>query len=401
MVAFANFLKVKISFFDYLDEFLLFFLMCWALLNTFVDELHGKRTIKRVDLGLITLTIILAVWCLIPNMFAVLRSTVFLQLYTLMVLLKFVIIYLSSRKIFMKRNYAKNFRFIKGFLYSYSILCLMIFVINMIHPFMRSYGERFGIHSLSYGFSHPAQFATTIIVFTVVISYFDYLYKKQLPLIYLLINLLLVVSAGRTTSTGFYLFTLIVLISLVYFKKIPFYMYIFAGVPVLIIAKDRIIHQFFLDNDQARGILVRTSIQIATDYFPFGSGLGLFGSHASRLDYSPLYQKYNISGVWGLSKEQPAFITDSFWAMTIGELGFIGVILLLALIMMLLLNIINYSKGTSIDKFFIILPLFYALLTSPIDTVFISNGIVLLLFAVIFMLNLNLHYYKKTEFKGD
>ncbi|PJN90307.1 hypothetical protein [Bacillus sp. mrc49] len=401
MVAFVNFLKVKISIFDYLDEFLLFFLLCWALLSTLMDESHGKKTIKNVDLGLITLTLILAVWSLIPNMFAVLRSTVFLQLYTLMVLLKFVIIYLSSRTVFMKRNYAKDFRIIKGICYSYSLICLLVYVLNMVHPFMLSFDKRLGIPSLSYGFPHPAQFATTIIVFTVVVSYFDYLYKKRLPITYLLVNFLLIVTAGRTTSIGFYLFALIVLILLVYYKRIPFYMYIFTGIPFYIIAKDRTMNQFFIDNDEARGVLLRTSIKIATDYFPFGSGLGLFGSHASRLNYSPLYQKYNISEVWGLSKTNPAFITDSYWAMTIAELGFMGVILLLALIVMLFLNIINYSKGTRVDKFFILLPMFYALLTSPIDSVFVSNGIVLLLFAVIFMLNLNLHYYKKNEFKGE
>ena len=43
-------------------------------------------------------------------------------------------------------------------------------------------------------------------------------------------------------------------------------------------------------------MLLKTAIQIAKDNAPLGSGLGTFGSEASRINYSQLYYQYNISG---------------------------------------------------------------------------------------------------------
>lgn len=48
------------------------------------------------------------------------------------------------------------------------------------------------------------------------------------------------------------------------------------------------------------------------DYVPFGSGLGSFGTAASAKEYSPLYYKYHMDDVWGLTLENPMFLADAF-----------------------------------------------------------------------------------------
>lgn len=83
------------------------------------------------------------------------------------------------------------------------------------------------------------------------------------------------------------------------------------------------------DGNVARVVLGYTSLKIATDYFPFGVGFGMFASPISRQYYSDIYYKYNINNVYGLDFERDGgmYMCDSFWPMIIGETGFIGTLL--------------------------------------------------------------------------
>ncbi len=78
-------------------------------------------------------------------------------------------------------------------------------------------------------------------------------------------------------------------------------------------------------NTQARNVLYSTSLRIARDYFPFGSGLGTFGGWISALYYSPLYAKYGIDSIYGLEKGGE-FITDTFWPYLTAQFGIFGII---------------------------------------------------------------------------
>lgn len=75
---------------------------------------------------------------------------------------------------------------------------------------------------------------------------------------------------------------------------------------------------------RARSALYGASVEIARDSFPLGVGLGRFGSHMSRVDYSPVYAEYDLDRIWGLMERFPLYITDTFWPMILGETGVIG-----------------------------------------------------------------------------
>lgn len=75
----------------------------------------------------------------------------------------------------------------------------------------------------------------------------------------------------------------------------------------------------------ARLALYRGAVEIATDEFPLGAGLGRYGSWMSRVEYSPLYVEYGLSKVYGLRPKNPKFATDTFWPQIAGELGWLGV----------------------------------------------------------------------------
>lgn len=83
---------------------------------------------------------------------------------------------------------------------------------------------------------------------------------------------------------------------------------------------------------QARPEMNKVLWQILWDYFPFGSGLGSYATAASAVYYSPLWAKYDLSGVWGLGqyggygRGALGFHGDNFFA-TFGQIGFVGIFL--------------------------------------------------------------------------
>ena len=62
---------------------------------------------------------------------------------------------------------------------------------------------------------------------------------------------------------------------------------------------------------------------IFKDYIPFGSGLGTFATNAASVYYSPLYYKYGLSNIWGLTPEWHNFMADAFFP-TLAEFGIVG-----------------------------------------------------------------------------
>ena len=86
-----------------------------------------------------------------------------------------------------------------------------------------------------------------------------------------------------------------------------------------------------LTREQSRSIqpriaLYAASVAIAREHFPLGVGFGRFGSHISRVFYSPAYEEYGLSQVFGLRQRRPNAVTDTFWPMLLGEAGMIGML---------------------------------------------------------------------------
>ena len=80
-----------------------------------------------------------------------------------------------------------------------------------------------------------------------------------------------------------------------------------------------------MSNDEiARPMAYKTSLKILFDYWPFGSGMGSFACNGAWQYYSPLYFKYNLDGIWGLSPNAGGFICDAYYP-TLAQFGFVGV----------------------------------------------------------------------------
>lgn len=78
------------------------------------------------------------------------------------------------------------------------------------------------------------------------------------------------------------------------------------------------------ENPQARFALYQGSVEIASDRFPLGVGLGRYASWMSRVEYSPVYVDYELDDINGLRPDNPRYATDTFWPQILGEFGAIG-----------------------------------------------------------------------------
>lgn len=77
----------------------------------------------------------------------------------------------------------------------------------------------------------------------------------------------------------------------------------------------------------ARPMMYKTMPKVIADYFPFGPGLGTFGTSASaKTYYSPLYYEYKLDQIWGMSEnDRGAFNADSFYP-SLAQYGIVGIL---------------------------------------------------------------------------
>ena len=85
-----------------------------------------------------------------------------------------------------------------------------------------------------------------------------------------------------------------------------------------------------VDETQARSICYFYSIEVIKDYFPFGPGFGSYCSEAAARYYSPLYEQYGMSSIWGLREKdymtEADFLKDTFYPV-LSQFGIIGIYL--------------------------------------------------------------------------
>lgn len=117
----------------------------------------------------------------------------------------------------------------------------------------------------------------------------------------------------KSKSLGMYIGVIVLISTVLYFTWTKFSGYYVEGFQATEVAEMA-----------ARPATYRTAGKILLDYFPFGSGLGSFCTAAAAKEYSPLYFKYGLSHILGLSPDYPAFIADCYFP-GLAEFGFVGI----------------------------------------------------------------------------
>lgn len=239
--------------------------------------------------------------------------------------------------------------------------------------------------------SHPTAFAAAVVGTSLV-----YLYSSNYTLkdkLIFLVMLSLGIFSGRAK---FYGFLACATVAVLYFsspknlrlstKNIV----MFAVMTILVVAVGWQKIEFYFvqgatgeEKDYlARFVLYITSGSIFIDYLPFGSGLASFATHASRIDYSPVYSEYGIDHVWGLSKSYSAFIADTYYP-SLAQFGVVGVLLYILFWVYILKKAFRYFQRKNNTRLIImsLLIIGYLTIENVADATFTSNrGLFMMMF---------------------
>ena len=255
-------------------------------------------------------------------------------------------------------------------------------------------------HTISAIMVHPTNFAGVITAISLVYLYAsDYTKKDK---IIFLIMLTIGIVSGRSKFYGFYALSIV---TILYFEN-PDHLKIniknililtCTTAIIMLVAWDKIMLYFGQGlmmsesekSDIARFVLYATSISIFVDYLPFGSGLASFATHTSGYYYSPLYSKYDIDNVWGISKNDWSFIADTYYP-SLAQFGIVGICLFILFWLYLLKKSYMMFSKTQETKTFALTLLItgYCLIENIADASFTSNkGFFMLMFLGLILSN--------------
>ena len=213
-----------------------------------------------------------------------------------------------------------------------------IVLLCSLYVFIVGFSDIISEGAISVTFSHHSRLATAASILAILYLYCSD-YTKVDKIIFILI-LALGIFSGRSKHFGFFV---ICSLMVLYFNKsfemkLSFKNSTFLIVAIaltMFVARDKIYFYFitggFGDGRTASDLYARMalyyfSLQIFMDYLPFGTGFATYATYASGAFYSPIYTKYGMQNMYGLTKDAPDFIADTYYP-ALAQFGIVGAIL--------------------------------------------------------------------------
>lgn len=229
-------------------------------------------------------------------------------------------------------------------------------------------------------FTHPSRLATAAIA-----TAFLFLYCSAYTWSDISVFILILTIGFFSTRSKFYGFWIIAVFLLIYSKMGGQLRFNWKGIGIAIFlcllvtwfSREKII-LYYVDgmmNSQemwSRPAMLLTSGQIMCDYFPFGCGLGSYGTYASGEYYSSIYGIYGLDKLWGLSRNNPAFVCDAFYP-ELAQFGFIGVILYIIFWGKIIRKSFCASSYAQKQWLIVLLTFLFFLIEGVADTTFTHN----------------------------
>jgi hypothetical protein len=128
-----------------------------------------------------------------------------------------------------------------------------------------------------------------------------------------------------------------------------------------------------------RILIINSGVELANNYFPFGSGFGTFGTGQSINNPSNVYDQTLLSETWWFDTR--SFTFDAYWGAMIAETGYIGTTFLL-LFLYQLLAFIKRNKSSCFPSGILYFFIAYFLVSTFFKP--ILNGSIFQLFLIMF-----------------
>lgn len=391
LLIFQDYLQTRITAMQYFDEIVAYIFIFFAIITILVN----KYKLSLQEFKVIFVILLILVVGIIGN-FVYKNQSIKYALLDFLLMFKFAFAYFVGRFLF---NNISIFHLKKVLNTEAQIIVVLLSVLilsNLVLNFFPIADVRYGFPVQQLFFSHPtylASFCTNLLVF---LTLFAKYYRVNS--LFILVDLLIIASSLRAKALAFVFIYVLVWIMITMKRKIRIGNIIgiisFIVVLFIPVIKEKILaHQDF-----ARFLLYKYSFVIAKSNFPLGSGFGSFASFVSGKYYSPLYYYYGLNNTYGLSPDRYNFISDTFWPMIIGQLGFFGLLLFAYLITIFLSMIYKRTKGNMHFRLAAFIPMLYLLISSTSESSF-ANPIAVIFFLVLGVIlnDKSMKYFAKNE----
>lgn len=302
---------------------------------------------------------------------------------------RFLIFYLIGRILLKKINTLKLLQEIESLCKFLTLIVSGLAIIQIfIYPLFPRGDYRYFMYSLELFFGHPTYMAifcmTCISVFIVNIGINEKKCKTNMT--YIIILLLLMSFTLRTKAIASAVIVGLLWLTMVKMKITSKVFVIIAGAITAIPIGAKSIIGYYMTNTQefVRARLFFDSIYLANKHFPLGTGFATFGSAMAAKNYSSIYTMLGYNSLYGGSKKDISFLSDTFWPIVVAQTGWIGFISFILMIFYLIKlsfrlkqNIYFYWAAISI--------IVYELISSTSETAFFNPqaSILFLLFGII------------------
>lgn len=241
--------------------------------------------------------------------------------------------------------------------------------------------QRFFLYSQELFFGHPTFLGSTcIVLICLLIGVKDHTDKSNI--IYVILTMLVAAVTFRFKIMVFLLFCPVLIYYSLKKRQMSKLVFVMVIVASFMFSYQQIKYYYVSNSSFARSALTVTSIKIAKDYFPVGTGFATYASYQSGVYYSPVYHKYGIDRVYGITKSYPKFISDTFWPMIIGQFGYLGLMCFIFYIS-ILYSLISKLRQLNYDYYYSALGCFvYLLISSTAESSFVQPYAVLFFYII-------------------
>jgi len=302
---------------SYLDEVI-------GILSAFYLLFFRSRMEKR-DVITIVLLAVVSIYGLISNTVSGLTSNYFSIFVDVLAESKVLLSYFAVKYFLNDSEKQSTIELLTGISALFTIASFICGIISLFKDIGMSGLERYGIRSFHFIFDMEHQFmAVYMFIFAVLVCNTRMKHGTKV-----LFYIMAMISMILTTKAPPILFSIIFVGLSFYFrkhKKLSTWIIIIGIIMVIIVGQYQI-HEYLLNENSPRHLFIKYAIKTANNYFPFGSGFATYGSDQAARVYSHLYYQYGFSKLNGMNPDNPAFLSDTFWPMAIGQFGWVGSIL--------------------------------------------------------------------------
>lgn len=251
----------------------------------------------------------------------------------------------------------------------YIVILFIGAIINLIFETSMTASMRYGLRSYKFLFTHETYLVSSLVLLIAVIEANR---KPKDDDKFILMALIGIILSFRTKGFLFVIaYSLIKLLNKYNIKIKIWHIAVILGLGIIIFS-GKIIDTYSDGLTAARPALHIIGIYLLIRYFPLGSGFGTFASAISGEYYSPLYSMYNIDNVFGITKTNYNYISDTFWPYVYGQAGIFGLISYVLMLVYMFKG--TEEKAIKSNKSFIpaFLIIVYLFISSTSEAIFID-----------------------------